>query len=156
LGEGVVVLHEAEARVLELPGQPVVAVDVDLRGEGESGLDTDVAETEVRIEEVEIEHALQPAGEDQPGPAVAVAEFDRAAGLLAAEDADEPLAETAFADLLLNELFLAVRWQLSDRGSRVSPEQSLSNGTTSATRNPKQRKAVLMSRRRRTSSGTFG
>jgi hypothetical protein len=108
LGEGVIVLHEADARVVELPGQPVVAVDVDLRGEGEPGLDTDVAETEVRIKAVEIENALGPAGEDEPGPAVAVAEFDGAAVLLAAEDADETLAETAFADLVLYELFLAV------------------------------------------------
>ena len=41
----------------------------------------------MRIEEVEVEHALRPEGEDEPGPTVAVAEFDRAAGLLATEDA---------------------------------------------------------------------
>jgi hypothetical protein len=108
LGEGVVVLHEVNAGLVELPGQPVVAVDVDLGGEREPGLHPDVAEAELRIEAVEVENTLGPAGEDEPGPPVAVAEFDGASCLLAAEDADEALAETTFADLLLHEVFLAV------------------------------------------------
>jgi hypothetical protein len=67
-----------------------------------------VTETELRIEEVEVEDALGPAREDEAGPAVAVAEFDRAAGLLAAQDADQPFAEAACADLLPDEVFLAM------------------------------------------------
>jgi hypothetical protein len=67
-----------------------------------------MAEAELGVEEVEVEDALRPAGEHEPGPAIAVAEFDGAAGLLAAEDTDQALAETAFADLLLDEVFLAV------------------------------------------------
>src|SRR5713101_7701215 len=123
LGEGVVMLHEADARVEELPGQPVVAVDVDLGGEREPSLHADVAEAEFRIQEVEVEDALGPAGEGEPGPTIAVAEFDRAAGLLAAEDADEALAETAFADLLLHEVFLAVASLKVDiRGTLPSSE----------------------------------
>jgi hypothetical protein len=66
-----------------------------------------VAEAELGIEEVEIEDALRPLGEDQSRSALAVAEFDGTAGLLAAEDTDEALAEPAFADLLLDEVFLA-------------------------------------------------
>ena len=37
-GEGIVVLDEAELLVQHLPGQPFVAVDVDLDGEGKPGL----------------------------------------------------------------------------------------------------------------------
>jgi len=108
LGEGIVVLHEAAARVVELPREPVMAVDIDLRGEGEPGLDADVAEAELGIEEVEVENTLRAAGEDESGAALAIAEFDGAAGLLAAKDADEALAQAARADLLLDEVFLAV------------------------------------------------
>src|SRR5262249_59514887 len=108
LGEGVVVLHETDARGVELAGQPVVAVDVDRGGEREPGLHADVAEAERRVEKVEVQNALGPAGEDEPGPAGAVAELDRAARLLTAKDADEALAQAAGADLLLHEVFLAV------------------------------------------------
>jgi hypothetical protein len=108
LGEGVVVLHEAEAGVVELSGQPVVAVDADLGGEGEPGLQADVAEPELGVEEVEVQDPLGPAGEDESGSAVAVAELDGAAGFLTAEDTDEAVAEAAFPDLVLHEVFLAV------------------------------------------------
>jgi hypothetical protein len=70
-------------------------------------LHADVAEAELGIEEVEIEDALGPLGEDQSRSAVAVAEFDGAAGLLAAQDTDEALMEPAFANLVLDEVFLA-------------------------------------------------
>jgi hypothetical protein len=66
-----------------------------------------MAEAELGIEEVEIEDALRPTGEHEPGPTVAVTEFDRTAGLLATENTDEALAETAFADLLLHQVLLA-------------------------------------------------
>jgi hypothetical protein len=64
-----------------------------------------VAEAEVRIEEVEVEDALGPMGEDQSRSVVAVAEFDGAAGFQAAEDADEAVAEATLTDLLLDEVF---------------------------------------------------
>jgi hypothetical protein len=71
-------------------------------------LHADVAEAELGIEEIEIEDALGPLREGQSWSALAVEEFDGTAGLLAAEDADEALAEPTFADLLLDEFFLAV------------------------------------------------
>src|SRR5262249_12047367 len=101
LGEGVVLLHEAAAGAMQLAGQPVVAVDVDLGGEREPGRHPDVAEAELRIEEVEVKDALGPAGEAESRPAVAVAQFDGAAGFLAAEDAHQALAEASLAQLLL-------------------------------------------------------
>ena len=113
-------LHEVDAGGVQLPGQPVVAVDVDLGGEGEPGLHAHVPEPELRVEEVVVQDALRPAGEGEPGPAVAVAELDGAAGLLAAEDADEALAEAALADLLLHEVFLAVAALEVDVGGAVA------------------------------------
>jgi hypothetical protein len=79
-----------------------------------------VAEAKLRIEEVEVENTLGPGGEDESRPAVAVAEFDGAAGFLAAEDADEALAQTAFVDLLLDEVFLAVASLEVDVGGTVA------------------------------------
>jgi hypothetical protein len=93
---------------VELASQPVVAVDVDLGREREPGLHADVTQAELGIEEVEIEDPLRTPGEHEAGPAVAVAEFDGATGLLAAPDTDEALAQTAFAELLLYQFFLAV------------------------------------------------
>src|SRR5262249_13073677 len=104
---------------VELAGQPVVAVDVDLGGEGEPGLHADVAEAELGVEEVEVQHALGPKGEDEPGSAVAVAELDGAAGVLAAQDTDEALAEAACADLRPHEVFLAVAALEVDVGGAV-------------------------------------
>ena len=78
-----------------------------------------VPEPELRIEEVEVEDALGPAGEDESGPAVAVAELDGTASFLAAEDADESFAEAALADLLPNEVFLAVPALEVDVGGAV-------------------------------------
>src|SRR6185369_4873424 len=74
----------------------------------EPGLHADMAEAELRIEKVEVKHPLRPGGEREPRSPVAVAELDGATGLLAAQDADQALAETAFADLLLHQVFLAV------------------------------------------------
>src|SRR5262245_49790505 len=56
--------------------QPVVPIDLGLRGEGEPGLHADITETEFGIEEVEVEDAQGPAGKDESGPALAAAEFD--------------------------------------------------------------------------------
>ena len=47
-------------------------------------------------------------GEGEAWATLAVEEFDGPAGFLAAEDADETLGEMAFADVLLDDLFLAL------------------------------------------------
>src|SRR5262249_47434310 len=108
LREGVVVLHEADAVPVELACQPVVAVGVGLEGEGDPGLQAQVDQAELGVEEVEVEDALGPGGEGQARGATAVAELDGAAGLLTAQDADEPLAEAPVADGLLDDLLLSV------------------------------------------------
>ena len=90
LGEGVVVLDEADAFREELPGQPLVAVDVDLDREGEPRLQADVDEAELRVEEVEVEDALRPPREHQARPVLAADQLDGAAAFLDAENGDDP------------------------------------------------------------------
>jgi hypothetical protein len=64
-------------------GEPVVAVEVDLDGEREPGLEADVEEAEAAVEGVEVEEeALAPRGaDDRPplpvGEAKAAARLDR-------------------------------------------------------------------------------
>jgi hypothetical protein len=72
VGEGVVSLDEAELSVSHLPGQPIVAVDVNLDGEGEPGLDADVHQAEFGIEVVVVENALRSPGEGQTRPSLAM------------------------------------------------------------------------------------
>src|SRR5262249_50223795 len=108
LGQGVVVLYEADPCLVKLSCQPVMAVDVDLGGEGEPGLHAHVTQAELWIKEEEVQHTLLPPGEGQPRGALAVEELDGAAGLHAAQHADQPLAQTAVADGLPNDVLLAV------------------------------------------------
>ena len=61
LGERVVLLHEAQLLLHHLLGQPFVAIDVDLDGEREPGLQADVDQAELGIEEVVVEDPLLPA-----------------------------------------------------------------------------------------------
>src|SRR5512135_203610 len=68
LCERVVLLHEAEFLLHHLMGQPFVAVDVDLDGERQPGLQADVDQAELGIEEVVIEHSLLPGSADELGP----------------------------------------------------------------------------------------
>jgi hypothetical protein len=63
LQEGVVGLHEAEPALLHLTCEPVVAIEVDLAGEGEHGLEADMHESAIGVEEVEVQDALGPAAE---------------------------------------------------------------------------------------------
>jgi hypothetical protein len=55
LGEGVVILDEAETPPAHLAGEPFVAVDIDLDGERKPGLQAYVEQAEVDIEEVIID-----------------------------------------------------------------------------------------------------
>ena len=102
-------LHEADTLVVQLSGQPIVAVDIDLRGKGEPGLNANVTQAELRIEEVEVQHALRPPGESEPGPALAIEKLDGATILHAAEDADQPLEDRPSRRIWSTSLSL--RWE---------------------------------------------
>ena len=96
LQEGVVGLDEAEAALLHLPGEPFVAIDVDLAGEGKHGLQADVHEAEVGVEEVKVEDALRSRRKARRGRC-AMPELDAAAMFLAAQDGDQAVAVRLFA-----------------------------------------------------------
>ena len=106
LCEGVVMLHEAEAFFEHLPGQPVVAVDVDLDRVGEPRFQADIHQAEFGVQVIIVQHALRPPLEVQRRTAFAVFQGNRAAGLLNAQHGDHSLGELILADECLNELVL--------------------------------------------------
>src|SRR5436309_10220028 len=108
LREGVVALFEAKSPVQHLPSEPLVAVDVDLDGGREPGLQANVDQAEFRIEEVVVEHALRSASEDEARASVAVEQLDRTAGCQATQDGHQAVAQTPFPALLLDHFFLGV------------------------------------------------
>ena len=107
LGERVVLLHEAQLLLHHLLGQPFVAVDVDLDGERQPGLQADVDQTELGIEEIVVEDALLSLPTDELGPLGSGDEREGRAGFQSAEDADEPLGNALVADEVLGPLILA-------------------------------------------------
>src|SRR6266436_194676 len=106
LGEGVVLLDEAEPTLSHLAAQPFVTVDVGLDGKGEPRLQTYIDQAELGIEEVIVDHALQTPGEDQAWPVLSLDQLDAPARLHATENSDQSFAEASFADLFLDERLL--------------------------------------------------
>ena len=107
LSERVVLLHEAQLLLHHLLGQPFVAIDVDLDGERQPGLQADVDQAELGIEEVVIEDPLLPGSADELGPFGARHEREGGTGFLGAEDADESLGDALVADQVVGPLVLA-------------------------------------------------
>ena len=100
-------LHEAQFLLHHLLGQPFVAVDVDLDGERQPGLQADVDQAELGIEEVVVEDPLLPGSADELGPLGARHECEGRTGFLSAEDADESLGDALVADEVVGPLVLA-------------------------------------------------
>src|SRR5208337_4800962 len=107
LGEGVVVLAKAELALSKLAGQPVVAVDVDLDCEREPGLQAEMNQTAIGIEEIIVQYAMRPARENQARSSLAMNQLDGAASFHDLQDGDQSFAETALADGVLDELLFA-------------------------------------------------
>ncbi len=107
LDEGIVVLLEAEFLGEHPLGQPFVTVDVDLDGEREERLQTDVHESELGIKEVIVEHALLAFGVIQVRAILALGQLDGAAGFLEAKDGNQPFADGMFVEHLADKVFLA-------------------------------------------------
>ncbi len=78
--EGVVELAVTDATTIQLAGQPVMAVDVNLDHEGEPGGDADVHGAELAVQEVEIEAQAFAAGGDQGWSAHPGNDLETAAG----------------------------------------------------------------------------
>ena len=104
--ERVVGLDETDATFEHLPGEPFVAVDVDLASEGKQSLDANVHEPEVVVEEVEVEDALGLTAEGKARPPLAMQEFDAAAMFLAAQDGDKTVLAGFVAKEFLDEFVL--------------------------------------------------
>src|SRR5271169_6732575 len=126
LGEGVVLLHEALAEPKQLTGKPLPRPFVDLQGEWRPGLQTDVDEAQLRIEEIIVEHSLltQPGNESRPP--LAGNEGKRLAGFLGAQDTDQSRLDALLADQLLGPLLLLERTGAIKVGATCLTCQSLS------------------------------
>ena len=100
-------LHEAELLLHHLLSQPFVAVDIDLDGERQPGLQANVDQSELGIEEVIVKHALLPGSTDELRSLGAWNEGKGRTGLQGAQDADKSCDDTLLADDALSPLVLA-------------------------------------------------
>jgi hypothetical protein len=103
LHKGVVRLDEAQAAFEHLPGEPFMAVDVHLTGEGKHGLQADVHQAELGVEEVEVEDALRTLAEGELRTVLATEELDAAAEFFAAQDGDQAVATRLLFEQLMDE-----------------------------------------------------
>ena len=118
-------LHEAQLLLHHLLGQPFVAVDVDLDGERQPGLQADVDQAELGIEEVVVEHPLLSVSTDELGPLGAGHECEGRTGFQSAEDADESLGDALVADEVVGPLVLAELAGAIDVGAAGLPSPFL-------------------------------
>ena len=98
MGKRVVLLHETQLLMHHLLGQPFVAVDIDLDGERQPGLQPDVDQSELRIEEVVVEDPLLSVTADELGPFGTLHECEGGAGFQGAKDADKSLGDALVSD----------------------------------------------------------
>ena len=90
--EGVLQSGIADARPVQLPRQGVMAVEVELQAEGRPRRDPQVAQAELRVEEVEVVVQALGLGGLEEGPArrLVVPRPERGAGFHRREDVDQP------------------------------------------------------------------
>jgi hypothetical protein len=120
LGEGVVLLHKAQTSADHLPGQPFVAVDIDLDGKREPGLNSHVQASEFRIEKVVVQHPLRAIGKLQPRPLAAPAQLDRPTRFLETEHGQQPFRVTTITSDPVDQAFLVVlALEITVRRARV-------------------------------------
>jgi hypothetical protein len=74
-----------------------MAVGVNLEGERSPRLQTDVDQTQLRIEEIVVENALLPGPGKEAGPFVTWNQLERVAGFLGAKNADETVFDALLA-----------------------------------------------------------
>ena len=87
-------------------GEPIPAVDADLDGEGDPGLQADVHEAELTVEEVEVDVQAGAVGGFESEDVVAAEEAEGAADFDASKDADEPFSDVVFFDDPAGDVFL--------------------------------------------------
>jgi hypothetical protein len=106
LQKSVLALDEAEVTLLHLPGEPFMAVDVDLTGEGKHGLHADVHETEVGIKEVVVQNALRSLSEGEARATLPAEQLDATAKFLAAQHGHQPLGFRFLLEQIMAKLVL--------------------------------------------------
>jgi hypothetical protein len=114
--EGVVHEVEGEAVIVELPGEPVVAVEVELESEGRPGGHPQVAEAQLFVDEIKVIVKALAIGDPQRGPAGAfvVPGLEGRATLHGREDMHQPRMIAALLDDLLDASLLAKVVELAD------------------------------------------
>ena len=106
VNEAVVPLFERDAFFLHAASEPFPAVDADLDGEGDPGLQAHVHEPELTVEEVEVDVETGAIGRFESENVVAAEEAEGSADFDASEDTDESFADLVFFDDLASDLFL--------------------------------------------------
>jgi len=91
--EGVLDHLVVDVTAVQFPGKPFVAVDVDLDREGKPRLDSYVHESEVTVDEVEVQAEASGVVADQLGLALAVLELEAAARLVDRQNAHEAVVD---------------------------------------------------------------
>ncbi len=95
--KGIIDLLEGYIPAAHLDGEPFVAIDGDLKNEGEPGLDADMDETEFGMEEIIIDtKALAIRGKDTRS-ADAIADFEGRAGFQFGKDTDQAAGNVHFS-----------------------------------------------------------
>ena len=114
--EGVIGHLEGDIGLQQLARQPGVAVEVDLQPERGLGRNAHVAQTELLVDEVELEmQALAGGGlEKRAMGGLVVPRLIRRAGLHGREDVDQTGVVSAFGEDLFDPRFLAERLELAD------------------------------------------
>jgi hypothetical protein len=101
LDEGITLLHETELSPGHLLGDIVVAVDIHLNRERSPGLQADVHQAEVVVQEVVIEDPLWHVSAFETRPTLGLNELERTATFHDAQDANQTGTDTLFVQLLL-------------------------------------------------------
>ena len=128
LDKRVVLLHEAQFFLRHLLGKPFVAIDVELDDERQPGLQTNVDQSELGIEEVIIKDPLLPKSTDEPRTIGTRYECKGGTRFLGGEDADEPLGDALIADEVLCLSWFSLNWKtrpfgLASRAKDTWPTQ---------------------------------
>jgi hypothetical protein len=91
--EGIFHLVVSKRMLIELSSEPIMAVEVDLNRKGKPRLDSHMHETELRIDEVEIQAQTLAPGRDETGPFRCGDQLEALAGFHRCQDADEPFGD---------------------------------------------------------------
>ena len=105
--ESVVALPVGNCVLAEFAGQPVVAVEADLNREGKPGLQAQVHEAQLPVNEVEVETQALASGVDETRTPLAIDHLEALAGFHRGKDADESLRNPVADGNLPGSLFLA-------------------------------------------------